>query len=68
MISSELDDDKRMVMHYPERVHPLIVLLITEKYATYKELKETYDIFEFLDLLEIAMTEQYNKSVDLRIK
>lgn len=44
-----------------KRLHPLLYMLIVNKYATLKELKEDYDIYEVLDLYEVCAVNLYNK-------
>ena len=44
-----------------QRVDPLIYTLITNKYATLKEIRDDYSIEEVLDLYEICLTQIYNK-------
>ena len=44
-------------------VHPVVYVLVTNKYATMYELREKYRIEDVLDLYEIAMVNLYNKYV-----
>lgn len=37
-------------------------VLVSNKYATLKELRDDYDVWEALDLYEICMVNLYNKS------
>ena len=46
---------------HPKRVHPAIYLLITNKLATYAELKYNYSAEEFLDLYEICLVSLHNR-------
>ena len=48
-------------IHKCSRVHDAIYVLVTNRYATYRELKDAYTIDEFLDLYEICMVNLYNK-------
>lgn len=41
----------------------MIYVLVTNRYATYRELKYEYTINEALDLYEIALVNIYNKYV-----
>ena len=43
------------------KVHPIVYILVTNKYATLKEIREDYTIEEVLDLYEICMCNIYNK-------
>lgn len=47
----------------PKRMHPIIYMLITNKYATYKELRDEYNVYETLTLYESCMISNYNKHV-----
>ena len=44
-----------------KRLHPLIYMLIVNKYATLKEIKEDYDVYDILDLYEVCAVNLYNK-------
>lgn len=44
-----------------ERVDPIIYLLIVNKYATLKEIRDDYSIKEVLDLYETCLVSLYNK-------
>lgn len=44
------------------RVHPIIYLLVTNHYATYKEIRDDYDVWEVLDLYEMCIVNIYNKN------
>ena len=46
-------------------VHPIIYVLITNKYATYTDIKYNLTIEEVLDLYEMCMCNQYNKNTVL---
>lgn len=54
-------------MLIPERVHPIIYTLVNNKFATLLELKQ-YDIWDALDLYEICLVSNYNKSVTMEVK
>lgn len=43
------------------KIHPIVYCLITNKYATLKEINEYYTIDEVLDMYEIFMCNNYNK-------
>ena len=44
------------------RLHPIIHVLISNKYATYKEIRDEYTIDEVLDLYESCLVYMYNKA------
>lgn len=46
---------------HAKRTHPIIYVLVTNKLATYLELKYNYDIEGFLDLYEICMVNMHNR-------
>ena len=46
-----------------KRTNYIIYTLISNKYATLKELRDDYTIEEVLDLYEICMTNMYNKQM-----
>lgn len=46
--------------------HPLIYALIVNHYATLKELRDDYDIWEALELYEMCAVNLYNKYKMLR--
>lgn len=50
-------------MHAPKNVNEMAYLLVTNKYATYKELTHEYDLKEFIELYEICMVNLYNKAL-----
>lgn len=50
-------------MHYTERVSYVVYILVTNKMATYKELKYDLDIDDALNLYEICMVNLYNRNV-----
>ena len=50
-------------LHHTKGVHPIIYLIITNKLATYKELKYDLDIDDMIALYEIAMVSLYNKQI-----
>lgn len=45
-----------------ERTHPIIYILITNKYATYREIRDEYTIWEVIDMYEMCMCNIANKS------
>lgn len=48
-------------IHRCSRTHEVVYVLITNKYATYKELRDDYSIEEVIDLYEICLVNLYNK-------
>ena len=50
-------------LNHAKRTHPIIYVLVTNKLATYSELKYNYDIEDFLDLYEICMVSLHNKLI-----
>ena len=51
---------------YPRRkIHPVIYVLITNKYATLYELKHKYTIEEVIDMYEICMCNISNKIMSI---
>ena len=50
-------------LHSASGIHPAIYVLVTNRFATYRELKSIYTIDEVLDMYEMAMTMLYNKFV-----
>lgn len=42
-------------------MHPLIYTLVANKYATYKELRDDYDVEETLALYEACLVNSYNR-------
>lgn len=55
-------------MTHAKRTHPIIYLLITNKLATYFEMKYNYTVEEFLDLYEICLVSLHNKLSALEAK
>ena len=45
----------------PQRLDPIIYVLITNKYATLKEIRDDYSFEEVLDLYEACLNNIYNK-------
>lgn len=45
----------------PKRLDPIIYVLITNKYATLKEIRDEYSFEEVLDLYEACLSNMYNK-------
>ena len=43
-------------------MNPVIYTLITQGYATLKELRDDYDVEEMLDLYEACCVSMYNKA------
>lgn len=43
-------------------MNPVIYMLITQHYATYKELRDDYDVNEMLDMYEACCINMYNKA------
>ena len=56
-----LDDVGDADLIVPERVHPMIYALISNKLATLRELRDDYTFEEALDLYEICAVNCYNK-------
>ena len=52
-------------MNRTHRTMPIINLLISNHYCTYKELRDEYDLDEFLDLYEMCMVQVHNKMMAL---
>jgi len=52
-------------LHKAKGVHPIIYMLITNKFATYNEIKNVLDIDDVLNLYEVAMVTLYNKQIIL---
>ena len=50
-------------LHFVAGVHPIVYVLITNRYATLHELKTRYTIWDVLDMYEIAMVNLYNRYV-----
>ena len=50
-------------LHYAELVSNVEYILITNKMATYKELKYDLDIDDVIKMYEICMVNLYNKNV-----
>jgi len=50
-----------MQLNHANRMHYIVYTLIVNKYATYKELRDDYDIDEVLDLYETCMVNMHNK-------
>ncbi len=57
--SAEIND---LLLHRVN-IHPVIYVLVTNKYATYYEMRTKYTIWEVLDRYEIAMVNLYNRYV-----
>lgn len=51
-----------------KRVHPIIYALISSNLATYKELRDDYNIEEVLALYEIHRVSSYNRNLLLEEK
>lgn len=45
-----------------DRLHPILYTLITNGYATLKELRDDYDMDEVLDMYDACMTSLSNKA------
>ena len=48
---------------HANRMHYIIYTLVVNKYATYKELRDDYNIDEVLDLYESCMVNMHNRNV-----
>lgn len=46
-----------------DRMDSIIYILITNRYATYKELRDDYSLEEVIDLYECCMVNLYNKAL-----
>ena len=55
--------DEANNFHHTEGVHYIIYIIVTNRLATYKELKYDLDLDDVADLYEIAMVNLYNKNV-----
>lgn len=44
-------------------INPVVYALVSNKYATLKELRDDYDIYEVLDMYEILSVKLYNNYV-----
>lgn len=60
---SSTGDELGIDLHVASSVHAVVYVLVTNKFATYYELKYKYDIWEVLDLYEMAMVHLYNRNV-----
>jgi hypothetical protein len=49
-------------LHDPRLVSPVVYVLVTNRYATYHELKYEYSIDDVIRLYEICMVSLYNRS------
>ena len=58
-----INDIKDVGFASTERIHPIIYVVITNKYATYKEIRDDYSVEEFLDLYELCIINLYNKTI-----
>lgn len=52
-------------VRYSDRI---TYILVSQRYATYKEIRDDYDVFEILNLYEIALVSIYNKYQALQRK
>lgn len=50
------------VYHNVRLVHPIIYMLMTNGYATYRELRDELDCDDLVQLYEVAMVNLYNKN------
>lgn len=46
-------------------INPLIYIVISNKYATLKELRDDYDVLEFVELYEMCMVNIHNKHTSI---
>lgn len=51
--------------HNASCVHTIVYVLVTNQYATYYDIIHKYNIWEVLDLYEMAMVHLYNKALAL---
>lgn len=49
-------------------MNPVIYILITQGYATLRELRDEYDIEEMLDLYEACCVSMHNKTIAMNNK
>ena len=52
--------------HHVKRVHPAIYAIVTNKLATYMEMKYNCTVEDFLDLYEICLVNLHNKATSLK--
>ena len=52
----------------PQYVDAITYTIITNKLATYKELRDDYNVEEYLSLYDVAITQIHNKSVLIESK
>lgn len=45
-----------------ERTHPIIYNLISNGFATYREIRDEYSFEEVIDLYEMSVVKAYNKN------
>lgn len=50
----------------PERLHPIIYMLIVNKYATLYEIRDVYSIEEVLDLYEACLVNAANRAAVMK--
>jgi hypothetical protein len=58
-----LDTSDRTIA--PEKINSLVYVLVSNKYATLRELRDEYNIKEALDLYEICMVSSYNRAISM---
>ena len=51
---------------FAKRVHSMVYVLLSNKYATLKELRDDYTIDEALDLYEICLVALHNKAMSFK--
>lgn len=62
-MNSYSSDEYDLDVNRPERLHPIVYVLIVNNYATLREIKEFYEIEDVLDLYEAYRVSIYNKSI-----
>ena len=58
-------DNKVGDFHHAKRVSYIIYILVTNRYCTYKELKDELDIEDTLSLYELCLVNLYNRYIML---